>query len=235
MIRCELEKISKVNIEWTRLRSYNGDQKNAFEELICQLARAEEIEGKRKFVRVAAPDAGVEAYCILDNGEEFGWQAKFFSSIGDSQWSQLTKSFETALSKHPRLTRYYICIPLDRADARLRGRKSLLDRWNEKVDDWTQIARRQGRKIEFVYWGDSEVFDRLSKTEHAGRRYYWFSQEEFSESWRKVFLISECVINLNLISNCRYRVLFKVCQGENIFIFNLKHLFVSSEESSTST
>lgn len=183
MIRCELEKISKVNIEWTRLRSYNGDQKNAFEELICQLARAEEIEGKRKFVRVAAPDAGVEAYCILDNGEEFGWQAKFFSSIGDSQWSQLTKSFETALLKHPRLTRYYICIPLDRADARVRGRKSLLDRWNEKVDDWTQIARRQGRKIEFVYWGDSEVFDRLSKTEHAGRRYYWFSQEEFSDSW----------------------------------------------------
>lgn len=172
-----------MNIEWTKLRSYNGDQKNAFEELVCQLARAEGIESKQKFVRVAAPDAGVEAYCILDNGDEFGWQAKFFSSMGDSQWNQLKESFETALLKHPRLTRYYICIPLDRADARISSRKSLLDRWNEKVTAWTKIAHKQGRKIEFEYWGDSEIFDRLSKSEHAGRRYYWFGQEEFSDSW----------------------------------------------------
>ena len=172
-----------MNIEWTKLRSYNGDQRNAFEELVCQLARAEGIESKQKFVRVATPDAGVEAYCILDNGDEFGWQAKFFSSMGDSQWNQLKESFETALSKHPRLTRYYICIPLDRADARISSRKSLLDRWDEKVTAWTKIANRQGRKIEFEYWGDSEIFDRLSKSEHAGRRYYWFGQEEFSDSW----------------------------------------------------
>lgn len=172
-----------MNIEWTKLRSYNGDQKNAFEELVCQLARAEAIEGKQKFVRVAAPDAGVEAYCILDNGDEFGWQAKFFSSMGDSQWNQLKESFEAALSKHPRLTRYYICIPLDRADARVSGRKSLLDRWNEKVAAWKEFARKQGRKIEFEYWGDSEIFDRLSQSEHVGRRYYWFGQDEFSDSW----------------------------------------------------
>ncbi|MDO4692976.1 MAG: ATP-binding protein, partial [Porphyromonadaceae bacterium] len=172
-----------MNIEWTKLRSYNGDQKNAFEELVCQLARAEDIEGKERFVRVAAPDAGVEAYCILDNGDEFGWQAKFFSSMGNSQWNQLQESFETALLKHPRLTRYYICIPLDRADARSSGRKSLLDRWNEKVTAWAEIAHRQWREIEFEYWGDSEIFDRLSKSEHAGRRYYWFGQDEFSDSW----------------------------------------------------
>lgn len=53
-----------MNIEWIKLRSYNGDQKNAFEELVCQLARAEDIKGKQRFVRVAAPDAGVETYCI---------------------------------------------------------------------------------------------------------------------------------------------------------------------------
>lgn len=172
-----------MNIEWTRLRSYNGDLKNAFEELVCQLARAEDIVGKERFVRVAAPDAGVEAYCILNNGDEFGWQAKFFSSMGDSQWNQLKKSFETALSKHPRLTRYYICIPLDRADARISGRKSLLDRWNEKINAWTEIAHRQGREIEFEYWGDAEIFERLSRAEHAGRRYYWFGQDEFSDNW----------------------------------------------------
>lgn len=172
-----------MNIEWTKLRSYNGDQKNAFEELICQLARAEHIEGRQKFVRVAAPDAGVEAFCVLDNGDEYGWQAKFFSSMGNPQWKQLKDSFETALDKHPKLKKYYVCIPLDRADARVDGRKYFMDRWNEKVIEWTKIAKNKGREIEFEYWGDSEIFDRLSRTEHTGRRYYWFGNEEFSNAW----------------------------------------------------
>lgn len=186
-----------MNIDWTKLRSYNGDQKNAFEELICQLARAEHIEGRQKFVRVAAPDAGVEAFCVLDNGDEYGWQAKFFSSMGDSQWNQLKDSFETALDKHPKLIKYYVCIPLDRADARIIGRKYFLDRWNEKVNEWTKIAKDKGREIEFEYWGDSEIFDRLSRTEHTGRRYYWFGNEEFSNAWFKQKL-EESISNLGV-------------------------------------
>jgi hypothetical protein len=67
-----------MNIEWNTLRAFNGDVKNGFEELVCQLARAEQISNKSKFIRVAAPDGGVEAYCVLSDNSEYGWQAKFF-------------------------------------------------------------------------------------------------------------------------------------------------------------
>jgi len=78
-----------MNSEWSKLRAFNGDIKNGFEELVCQLARAEQIPNKSKFIRVAAPDAGVESYCILSDNSEYGWQAKFFSSMDNSQWKQL--------------------------------------------------------------------------------------------------------------------------------------------------
>mgnify|MGYP006189092977 CR=1 FL=1 len=108
-----------MNIEWNTLRAINGDIKNGFEELVCQLARVEQILNKSKFIRVAAPDGGVEAYCVLSDNSEYGWQAKFFSSIGDVQWKQIDESFKTAVNKHPNLVKYYICTPLDREDPRI--------------------------------------------------------------------------------------------------------------------
>src|SRR5665648_51768 len=82
-------------IDWNTIRSFNNSQNNAFEELVCQLAREEEIVGKEDFYRIAAPDGGVEAYSVLNNGDEYGWQAKYFSSIGSSQWNQI-KEFKDA-------------------------------------------------------------------------------------------------------------------------------------------
>ena len=108
-----------MNIVWNKLRAFNGDIKNGFEELVCQLARAEQIPNKSIFIRVAAPDSGVEAYCVLSGNSEYGWQAKFFTTMGDSQWTQLDESFKTAFEKHPNLIKYYICVPIDRPDPRI--------------------------------------------------------------------------------------------------------------------
>ena len=181
-----------MNIEWSKLRAFNGDVKHGFEELVCQLARVEPINSKTKFFRVAAPDGGVESYCILSDNSEYGWQAKFFSAMGDVQWSQLDKSFKTAFEKHPNLVKYYICVPLDREDPRItitKGKRTgkrvnhFMDRWNAKVNEWESFSKSKGRDIEFEYWGNSEIFERLGKRENEGKLYYWFEQEEFSDNW----------------------------------------------------
>jgi len=181
-----------MNIEWNKLRAFNGDMKNGFEELVCQLARAEQINNKSKFFRVAAPDGGVESYCILSDNSEYGWQAKFFSTMGNAQWTQLDKSFKTAFEKHPNLVKYYICIPLDREDPRITIKKGkhtgkrvnhFMDRWNAKVNEWKAFAKSNGRDIEFEYWGNSELFERLGKRKNEGKLYYWFEQEVFSDNW----------------------------------------------------
>ncbi len=182
-------------IDWKNIRVFNNSQNSAFEELVCQLAREEEIFDKKDFYRVAAPDGGVEAYCVLNNEDEYGWQAKYFSSMGDSQWQQLKKSFETAFRTHPNLKKYYICIPLDRQDPRHEAQMWFMDRWNEKIQEWTKYAQEKGRKISFEYWGSSELLHRLSQEKHVGRTLFWFSQEEFSDDWFKMY-VETSIINL---------------------------------------
>ncbi|EBO6557625.1 hypothetical protein FNH72_09045 [Salmonella enterica subsp. arizonae] len=172
-----------MSIRWESIRTFNNSQNNAFEELICQLAREEPIINKIDFRRVAAPDGGVEAYCVLDDGTEYGWQAKYFFSMGDAQWKQLKESFETALKTHPNLTKSYICIPLDRQDPRRKDQDWFMDKWNKKVAEWTQYAKGLGRNISIEYWGSSELTHRLSQENNAGRLHFWFSAEEFTTRW----------------------------------------------------
>lgn len=170
-----------MTLDWRFLRSWNNSQNNAFEELCCQLAESELVAGT-KFVRKAAPDAGVECYAILPDGSEWGWQAKFFlTALDASQWSQITESFKTAIEKHPRLVRYYVCLPIDRQDPRLTNRKSLMEEWDRHVKHWSDLAAP--RKIEIIYWGSYELTTRLGKEEHAGRRFFWFTQTELSQAW----------------------------------------------------
>ncbi|NDU96930.1 ATP-binding protein, partial [Spirosoma terrae] len=172
-----------MNTQWLKLRPYDGDQKKAFEELVCQLADSEPIGNRVQFIRVAAPDGGKEAYCTLSTDEEYGWQAKFFTSMSETQWRQLDESIETVLNKHPKLIRYYICTPLDREDPRIDKQRWFMDKWNERVEKWQGLAQRTNRTVDFIYWGNYELFDRLSRPINVGRSSFWFQETELSEEW----------------------------------------------------
>jgi hypothetical protein len=173
-----------MSIDWNALRTLDGSQHKAFEELCCQLAAHEPMPPGSTFVRVAAPDAGTECYWTLPNGDERAWQAKFFNSPpGDTQWGELDKSVKTALKKHPRLTSYTICIPLDRQDPRREEHQWFMDRWNQHVEKWKRWAPDKGMAVEFPYWGEHEIFTRLSREEHRGRYFFWFNKEFFSNQW----------------------------------------------------
>ena len=109
-----------MTLDWNSIRPLNGGRDKGFEELCAQLARAETPSGST-FVRKGTPDAGVECYAILSDRAEWGWQSKYVDELGDSQWSQIDGSIKTALKKHPNLVRYYVCVPVDPADARIAG------------------------------------------------------------------------------------------------------------------
>ncbi|HIF9126651.1 TPA: hypothetical protein ACX6SH_002969 [Photobacterium damselae] len=171
-------------INWHNIRPLDNSQNDGFEELVCQLARNEDIANKKKFVRKGKPDAGVECYWILKNNDEWAWQAKYFTtSLDDNQWAQLDKSVKTVLDKHPNLTNYYIAIPNDPPDARLSGQKSMLDKWNERVEKWNEWASAKGIDVVFKAWWSSDLINRLAKPENQGLIYFWFSQEEFTDRW----------------------------------------------------
>ncbi|HYC88477.1 MAG TPA: hypothetical protein VEO54_04630 [Thermoanaerobaculia bacterium] len=148
--------IAVVSLNWSKLRTWDGSQNKAFEELCCQLAHA-------------------------------GWQTKFFSSLGSTQWEQIDKSVKTALGKHPRLTRYVACLPFDRADPRIvkkgKPQKSAMSEWNEHVKTWSTWAAERNMAVTFDYWGDHEIAERLALEVHQGRHYFWFHEEHFGPAW----------------------------------------------------
>lgn len=169
-------------VNWSAIRPLNGGRDKGFEELCAQIARAE-IPSDARFERKGTPDAGVECYAVLNNGSEWAWQAKYFDTLGDSQWSQIDKSVRTAIMKHPRLVQYYICVPLDRPDARIDGRKSAKEKWNEHVDRWKNSASKDGMTVEFIYWGSHELLERLTRSVHVGRLRFWFDLRGFDAAW----------------------------------------------------
>ena len=173
-----------MSINWNELRPWNGSQYTAFEELCCQLAEYEQVQQGTKFFRKGTPDAGVECYRVLSNGDEWGWQAKFFlHPPTPGEWQQIDDSVKTALEKHPHLTRYFVCLPVDRPDPRIPDQQSFMDRWNERVEKWRKWAHEKRMSVEFEYWGDHEISTRLSREEHRGRYFFWFNKECFSDKW----------------------------------------------------
>lgn len=148
-----------------------------------------------RFVRKGTPDAGVECFWRLPDETEQAWQAKFFlSSPEKAQWQQLKDSFATALKKHLKLTRYVVCMPLDRPDPRIKDQSWFADKWNEYVEWCASQAKAVGRSVEVEYWGNSEIFDQLSRSEHRGRHLFWFDAERFTLEWFRQ-RINEAVAN----------------------------------------
>lgn len=170
-----------MSLNWNNLRPWDGSQRSAFEELCCQLAGSEDMPNGAKFIRKGAPDAGVECFWKLPNDYEHCWQAKYFLSPPDSnQWDQIDDSVKTALEKHPNVYKYTICLPIDRPDARIEGQKSCLEKWNDHVAKWERWVNDKNMTVEFVFWGESQIFQRLSQEKHRGRYLFWFDKDLLS-------------------------------------------------------
>lgn len=171
-----------MKIDWKGIRALNGSQQSGFEELCSQIARSE-ISLGANFVRNGTPDGGVECYAVLPDKSEWGWQAKYFDTLGDSQWAQLDKSVKTALDKHPQLHRYYICVPLDLPDARIERQQSARQKWDNHAKKWKGWATKRRMDVDFVYWGSHELLTLLTAPKNIGLVRFWFDTKAFDKAW----------------------------------------------------
>jgi len=188
---------ASVDIDFSKIQTHSGSQQGGFEELVCQLAHLERPDDADYFFRKhgAGGDAGIECYWRMKDGSEHAWQAKYFlGRVKPSHWQQITDSIKSALDKHPNLTKYYICLPQDRTDVRRNGRRgskgnTMRDSWNERVQQWKNLAASKEMDVEFEYWGKHEICMRLQKDDpnYSGRRLYWFGEPVFrKENFRRI-------------------------------------------------
>ena len=182
-----------MTLDWNAIRPLNGARDKGFEELCSQLARCEAPPDAR-FIRKGTPDAGVECYAVLPDESEWAWQAKYFlASPEKSQWQQVNDSVLTALKRHPSITRYYVCMPLELPDGRVEIKTknsgktkrtiTAYDKWIEHIKKWKGAAAKEGRDVEFVFWGSHELLELLVKPRHVGRVRFWFDKVGFDSAW----------------------------------------------------
>lgn len=181
-----------MEINFSNIRTHDGSKNSGFEELICQIANLQKPDYGKQFVKKhgAGGDAGVECFWILEDGSEICWQAKYFiDGMNSSRWQQLDKSFATALEKHSRLTHYVVCLPIDKADSRKKGRDenqvfSVEDEWKRKKEKWENQAKAIGREITFTFWGRHEITNFLTIDDplYSGKALYWFNEPFLGEN-----------------------------------------------------
>lgn len=173
-----------MTLNWNNIRSIHNSLNDGFEELVCQLAAKESIKEQRHFQRIGKPDGGKECFWQLNNEELYMWQAKYFTaSLSPTQWTEIDISVKTAIDNHRKLVKYYVCVPLDMPDGKVKDRTSMLDKWKAKVSNWKTYATTKGISLEFEYWGSTELIARLSKRENEGLTYFWFNKDELSDEW----------------------------------------------------
>ncbi len=157
--------------------------RDAFEELCCQLfetwGRHREQYGEGwiyRNIRGAGGDGGIEAYwhdtiC----GDWVGLQAKWFpKSLKPTQYRELHKSLEAAMSVRPSMGRYVICIPHDLTSAKLGRGKKRTKGEDESWNDFIKQAKTKYPCLQITLWGESEIFNQLQQPENEGRWRFWF-------------------------------------------------------------
>lgn len=169
--------------DFAQVRQLRGDRRIGFEEFCAQLARRDSAPAHSRFVRLegAGGDGGVECYWELADGSKWGYQSKFLSRLDKAQ---ITASVETALSIHPNLTRYVVCLPFDFSGRTGHRGSDQQTRWDEYVREWQQLAAGRGMRVSFEPWPRAELIERLIQIDSTGgRRRFWFDQEILSAAW----------------------------------------------------
>ena len=120
---------------------------------------------------------------MLDNGNKVGFQAKYFLEIDDSQWVQLDKSVETALTVHPELVKYFVALPRDLTAKKQGKGQSQTEKWQARVEKWKGWADEKEIEIEFELWSATILEEMLLRPENTPLIKFWFGEDVLNNEW----------------------------------------------------
>lgn len=175
-------------LDFTRIIAGVAGQRETFEELVCQIAKRVPPNGSAEFRRIhgAGGDGGVEAVWLLKNGEEVGYQAKYYVTSAGIDWAAIDNSVDTALSTHPAMSTMHIAIACSLTGPTKRRTKAGAptangwSEWDTHKAKWTANAAALGRSVEFVPWTAADLEELLTRPEAMGLSDYWFGAIELT-------------------------------------------------------
>ena len=169
-------------LDWSKLKPYKSDCKKSFEELCFQIAN-ENYKNKGDFTSIddSGGGDGVEFYLTLPNGDEWGWQAKFFGGDGrlneGGRKEQIKQSLQTAYRKHPNLKKWYFCSKGD-----FTSDESLW--FSRDLPQYIKNGKRvlpEDSLCKLIHWGDRQFNNFLRKYPDIER--YFFNNKILNFDW----------------------------------------------------
>lgn len=163
------------------LRSWDGSQARAFEELSYQLLKSCVPSGSHA-IRTGNPDGGVEWYATLADGTEWGWQAKHVHGI-DALLTAMTSSVQRVVQDRPKLAKLTFVISWNLATSTRGGaRLSQRQRLENKAASWKSTVPGAA-DIEFDLIQESDLLALLAQPEHRGRAWFWWAEPVLGANW----------------------------------------------------
>lgn len=163
------------------IRSWEGTQSRAFEELAFQLLKDTVPAGSRA-IRTGNPDGGVEWYATLADGSEQGWQAKHTHTL-DSLFSGMTDSVKRVAAERPTLRKLTFVISDNLSTGKVGKEKlSARTKYENQIASW-QKTIPGADEIEFDLVGGSELLEILSQPMHRGREWFWWDKTVLDHDW----------------------------------------------------
>lgn len=166
-------------IDWSKLKPYQNDQRRSFEELCYQIAKGLHGE-KGRFTSIddSGGGDGVEFYLTLPNGDQWGWQAKFYhhpkGRLDSSRKRSIINSLKKACEVHPNLKKWILCTPTNFTPGEQTWFKNTLPK-----------SIPENMNVELEHWGDSEFNAWLSEPRFSGKFNYFFGELELELDWFK--------------------------------------------------
>lgn len=164
-------------IEWSKLQTYQSNKYKSFEQLCYQIAKT--LYGQMgRFTPIddSGGGDGVEFYLTLPNGDQLGWQAKFYYPQRRLSYSNrktsIKNSLTTACQTHPSLKKWILCTPTDFT----LGERA----W---FDNALPESIPEGKDIELEHWPDSDFNNWLRDPRFSGMPNYFFGELELDLNW----------------------------------------------------
>lgn len=173
-----------VDINFKEIAPRCGGQREAFEELCCQLARRK-VSDDSTFVRLsgAGGDGGVECYVDVPDGSRIGWQAKYVFDV-KSLIAQASESLTTAFRVHSSLKRFIICFPFDFSGPTARRGKSGVEKFEAWRQEQVSALLKSGREVIIEIWPASRLQSLLLEHDPSGGiRLYFFNRTVLGTVW----------------------------------------------------
>ncbi len=182
-------------IEWSKLKDYNNHKFKSFE-YFCFCIAKRQFDEKGNFTPIdgSGGDGGVEFYLNLNNGEYWGWQAKFFDNHPrlnlSNRKNQIMESLISSCKNYPELTKWFLCtnsdFTSDENDWYENEIKSNIHRI-KKYKDLTDIEKEHVENVlenlELIHWGEGEFNYFCSLIECQGLLNYFFGEFEINLDW----------------------------------------------------